>query len=156
MEPINKGQLAKLHVLLTRLGWLNEKKEIVSLATCGRTESSRELYYDEAKCLLQQLSEYDPSERLKSLIFSLAYRANIIYGSSKGDKLINAAKLNLFLKERGAVKKELNDMSYPELVKTHKQFEAMVKNIAKAIDNKEASAAVKSLLNELNFKALAR
>ena len=83
MKSINPGQLKKLHFLLGRLGWMDDKKVIVSQITGGRTESSRELTFEEARDLLQQLSEYDdPSERMKSLIFSLAYRAGIIYGST--------------------------------------------------------------------------
>lgn len=149
MAKINSGQLSKLHVLLHRLGWMDDKKTIISQITNGRTESSRELTFEEGRDLLRQLSEYDPAERMKSLIFSLAYRANIIYGSSGIDKKINAAKLNLFLKERGSVKKELNAMSYPELIKTHKQFEAIVKSVGRSKDNKQAAKLVAGLLEGL-------
>ena len=154
MKKINPAQLQKLHVLLNRLGWMDEKKAIVCQISAGRTKSSRELYFDEARELIKQLSEYDPAERLKSLIFSLAYRSKILYGTTGVDKKINAAKLNLFLKERGSVKKELNAMDYPELIKTHKQFEAIVKNIAKSDDNKTAAKLVAGLLDELNFNHL--
>jgi hypothetical protein len=154
METINPAQLKKLHYLLNRLGWMDEKKTIISQITSGRTQSSRELSFEEGKELLKQLSEYDPAERMKSLIFSLAYRANIIYGSTGLDKKLNAVKLNQFLKERGAVKKDLNAMDYPELIKTHKQFEAIVKNVARAADNKQASKLVAGLIGELNINVL--
>ncbi len=65
---------------------------------------------------------------------------------------MNAAKLNAFLKERGAVKLELNQMHYSELVKTQRQFESIVKNVKKADDNKTAAKAVKNLLTEFNIK----
>jgi hypothetical protein len=151
---ISAAQITKLHVLLNQLGWINDKKEIISNYTNARTESSKDLSFDEAKYLIQQICEHDPRERLKSLVFSLAYRAGIIYGSSNDDKKINAAKLNLFLLERGAVKKELNKLTYAELIKVHRQFEAIVKNVGKSTDNKAADKLVGSLLDELNMNVL--
>lgn len=151
MKTITKPQIAKIHVLLNNNGMLDDKKQIVRTITSGRTESSRELSFEEAIHLIKQLVEYDPKERQKALIFSLAYRAGIIYGSTGEDKKINAAKLNLFLKERGVVKKELHAMDFAELVKTHRQFEAIVKNTQRNKDNKLAKKAVGSLLNELNI-----
>lgn len=151
MQTATKPQIAKIHVLLSNLGITEQKAEIVYNLSNGRTESTKELFIEEARRLISNLSEYDPKERQKSLIFSLAYQAGIIYGSSSDDKKINAAKLNLFLKNRGAVKKELNTMSYNELVKIHRQFEAIVKSTQKSIDNKAASKAVKYLLNEINM-----
>lgn len=151
MQTATKPQIAKIHVLLSNLGITEQKAQIVYDLSSGRTESTKELFIDEARRLITSLSEYDPKERQKSLVFSLAYQAGIIYGSSADDKKINAAKLNLFLKERGAVKKELNAMNYNELVKTHRQFEAIVKSTQKSTDNKAASKAVKYLLNEINM-----
>lgn len=155
MAPlINTAQLTKLHVLLNQLGWIDEKKSIILEFTGGRTDSSRALTFDEAKDLIKQLAEFDPRERMKSLIFSLGYRAGIIYGTSADDKKINAAKLNIFIHERGAVKKPLNDMTYPELVKTQRQFEAIVKNKSKTAEKKAAETALKHLLGELNIETL--
>ncbi len=151
MKTITKPQLAKIHVLLNNSGMLDEKKDIVLAETNGRTESSRELSFEEAKNLIGRLVEYDPKERQKSLIFTLAYRSGIIYGSTGEDKKMNAAKLNMFLKDRGAVKKGLHEMNLPELIKTHRQFEAIAKNTQKSKDNKQATKAVGSLLNELNI-----
>lgn len=150
MQTATKPQLAKLHALLNNLGLIDQKAEIVYNLTDGRTESSRALTVDEARRLISNLAQYDPSERLKSLIFSLAYKAGIIYGDTTDDKKMNAAKLNLFLKERGAVKLELNQMHYNDLVKVHRQFEAIVKNT----NNAKAGKAVKNLLNELNITAI--
>lgn len=151
MKPLSKPQLSKIHVLLSQLGLMDDKKEIVNNFSHGRTQSSRELSFEEAKQLIIALSEHSPNERIKSLIFSLAYQSGIIYGSTGEDKKINAAKLNLFLKERGTVKKELNTMSYPELVKTHRQFEAIAKNTQASRDNKQAEKVVIGLLEELNI-----
>lgn len=152
MQRVTKPQIAKVNVLLTNLGLIDQKADIISSITEGRTQSTRELTIAEARLLIMNLAEYDPKERQKSLIFSLAYQAGIIYGNSPDDKKMNAAKLNLFLKERGAVKKELNNMSLGELVKTHRQFEAIVKHIRHSNQNKQADNAVRNLLDELEIK----
>lgn len=152
MKTISKPQISKIHVLLTQTGLIEDKKKIIIHFSNGRTDHVSNLYSQEAKSLISQLSEHSPQERLKSLIFSLAYQAGIIYGSSADDKKINAAKLNLFLRQRGTVKKDLNDLTYPELVKVHRQFEAIVKSTAKSAANKEANRIVHNLLEELNIK----
>lgn len=149
MTTATTKQLAKIHVLLGRLALLDDKKDIILDASAGRTDSSKFLTVEEARRLISRLAEYDPGERLKSLIFSLGYQTGIIYGSTPDDKKMNAAKLNAFLKERGTVKKELNAMHYTELVKTHRQFEAIVKSVKTAQLNKQADMAVKHLLTEL-------
>ncbi|MDP9076272.1 MAG: hypothetical protein M3O71_02515 [Bacteroidota bacterium] len=151
MQTATIPQISKIHVLLNKLGLIDQKAEIVYNLSNGRTESSKQLTIEEARRLITNLAEYDPTERQKSLIFSLAYKAGIIYGSSPDDKKMNAAKLNLFLKERGAVKKELNAMTYADLVKVHRQFEGIVKNTTKSADNKQADKAVKHLLDEVNL-----
>ncbi len=153
MKTITKPQIAKIHVLLNNKGWLDQKKEIILDASDGRTASSKELTIEEARHLIIMLAEHDPAERLKSLVFSLAYQAGIIYGSSADDKKINAAKLNLFIMERGAVKKELNKMNYTDLVKVHRQFEAIVRSTQKSKNNKEANNVVANLLNELSINS---
>lgn len=154
MKYANKQQIAKIHVLLNQLGIIDQKKDIVAGISDGRTDSTKELTMEEARLLIMNLSEYDPKERIKSLIFSLAYQAGIIYGSSADDKKMNAAKLNLFIRERGAVKKELKDMNYQELIKVHRQFEAIVRNSQKSTDKKGAEKAVRNLLEELNINTL--
>ncbi len=154
MEKATQPQIAKIHVLLRNLDLIDQKAEIVYNLSNGRTESTKQLTIDEARRLITSLAGYDPNERQKGLIFSLAYQAGIIYGSTPEDKKMNVAKLNMFLLERGAVKKRIDDMIYKELVKTHRQFEAIVKSVGKANDNKEATKAVVGLLDELNLKTI--
>ncbi len=152
MKEASKAQLQKLHALLSNLGLVDQKQEMVYAMTDGRTTSSKDLSMDEARKLISNLAKYDPKERQKNLIFSLAYKAGIIYGESDADKKMNAAKLNMFLKERGVVKKELNQMNFDELVKVHRQFEGIVRNNKKSLEKKQASNAVSSLLKELDIK----
>jgi hypothetical protein len=148
MQTATKPQIAKIHVLLNNLGITEQKIEIVYNLTNGRAESTKELTIEEARRLIINLAEYDPSERQKSLIFSLAYQAGIIYGSTADDKKMNAAKLNMFLKERGAVKKKLNAMNYADLIKVHRQFEAMVRSVKLSTEKKQFEKELKYLLDE--------
>jgi len=151
MQNVTVPQISKIHFLLNKLGMMDDKRTIVSNASSGRTESTKLLLFEEARQLIRDLVEFSPEERVKSIIFSLAYQAGIIYGSSQADKRINVAKLNLFLNERGSIKKDLNYMSYLELIQTRAQFEAMVKNIKKTVLNKEAGNVVSELMNELDL-----
>jgi hypothetical protein len=148
MQYATKGQISKIHVLLNQKGVKDHKAEIVFIHSNGRTESTKELSTNEARQLIIHLAGDDPNEKLKGIILSLAYQAGIIYGDTPDDKKMNMAKLDLFLKERGAVKMPLKDMHYKELVKTHRQFEAIVKNA----NTNNASKAVKSLLTDLNIQ----
>ncbi|HVS92450.1 MAG TPA: hypothetical protein VHE59_10475 [Mucilaginibacter sp.] len=155
MTTATQPQIQKIHVLLNQLGIADMKREIIFQLTEGRTTSTKELQIDEARQLIINLAAYDPRERLKGAIFSLAYRAGIIYGATDDDKKMNAAKLAAFLRDRGAVKKALNDITYDELVKTHRQFEAMLTNIQKSASDKQAASAVNNLLSEFNISVIA-
>lgn len=154
MKYITKPQLSKFHVLLSNLGIMDQKAEMVFEISEGRATSSKDLSFDEATLLIKNLSQYDPKQRTKSTIFSLAYKAGIIYGETDMDKKMNTAKLNAFIRDRGAVKKELNEMSMTELNKVHRQFEAIVRNTHNAKDKKTADKLVKNLLEDLNINAL--
>lgn len=151
MKAVTKAQITKIHVLLNQLGYMDQKKAIMARLTSGRTESTRELSFEEARHLISQLVEHSPLERKKSLIFSLAYRCGIIYGSTSEDRKINTAKLDLFLKERGAVKKSLNAMNFSELTSVHRQFEAILRSNERSRENKKVNQAVGSLLDELGI-----
>jgi predicted RNase H-like nuclease len=151
MKTATTPQLIKLHALLNNLGIMDAKAEIIYNLTEGRTKSSKALTIDEASKLITNLAGYDPSDKIRRVIFSLAYQAGIIYGDTAEDKKMNTAKLNMFLKEKGVVKMELSQMNYNELVKTHRQFEAIAKNVEKAKTSKIADRAVKELLTEFNI-----
>jgi hypothetical protein len=152
MKTASKQQLAKIHVLLHNLGLSDhDKYNMIFTLTNERTISSKQLTMEEAKRLIQHLCQADPKERLKSPVISLAYKCNILYGDTPEDKKINMAKLNQFLMTRGAVKKNLNYLTYAELMQVKRQFEAMNKNMSIAKDKKAADKAVSDLLKELQL-----
>jgi hypothetical protein len=125
-KPITPAQLKIIHTLLTKQGLTADKVNLVYGFSNGRTESSKELTLLEAKDFIQYLKDKDAGSALIKRIWHLGYVSGIIYGDSSEDKAINAAKLNLFVQQRGTVKKPLHSQSFTELKKTVKQFEAIV------------------------------
>lgn len=150
MKLITKPQLQKLHILLRSLGWLEDKKGIIAYITHNRTESSRELTYEEAKDLIKQLAAKDPVEVLRDAIFKTAYSCGITYGNTSADHKMNLAKINMFCRERGTVKKDLYQQTYEELAKTLRQFKAI--NKRNATETKQMNKAVSDLLNEVGLQ----
>jgi|GEM_PF-1418352 len=128
MRPITIPQLSKIHVLLNQFGIIEDKAELVSQFTNGRETSTKKMTFDEAKNLLQHLSKFDPLDRMRRKVFALAYVAKIIYGDTREDKQMNVAKLNMFLREKGTVKKDIHKMKKDELIKIVNQFSQIVKH----------------------------
>ena len=151
MEMVTNAQLQKIHVLLNKLDLADSKKEIISQLTYNRTQSSKELTKQEAMHLISKLCAYDPCEKLKTIIAQLAYVVGITYGSTETDRLLNKAKLDMFLLKSGVVKKELQKQTYQELAQTHRQFEAIARKTQVGKDLKTATDLVGNLLNELNI-----
>ncbi len=149
MKRITTDQLKKLHVLLNQLGLIADKKQIVQHYSKGRTDSSKELTIAEAGALISALAGNDGDDRMRRKVFALAYEAGIIYGDTPEDKKMNAIKLNQFLLKSGTVKKELNSLTYNDLVRTVSQFTQIVKHKGESTAAKQTT----SLLNELNINS---
>ena len=138
-KPITPAQIKAIHAILNKCGHLEHKAEYIKRFTGGRTDSCKCLTFDEARrfigltiSAMQVLKSYEVNldEKQKvtlSAIWKIAWHMKIIYGDTQEDYEMNKAKLNLFCKERGTVKKNLTQMNLCELRKTHRQFEAMFK-----------------------------
>jgi hypothetical protein len=150
MATITNPQIQKLHCLYRNLN-IGNKEEMLLHITNGRTDSTAGLTKYEATRLITTLVGDGEAEKLRKTIFSLAYDAGIIYGDTEIDKKLNRAKLDMFLVERGTVKKNINTMAVFELKQVIRQFKAIVKSNAATKDNKQAKAATDALLNELNI-----
>ena len=142
-----KPQVQKINILLRELGLYEDKEVLVAGYTGNRTTHISEMYANEARALIQKLVTLSPKEKLKKNILHLGYKCGILYGDTDVDKKINVAKLNIFLRQRGTVKKDLDKMSIDELGKTKRQFEA----ILKSSEMTKATKATKSLFKELNI-----
>jgi len=151
MKPITKPQIKKLQFLYRELGLTDSKKEMLLEYTNGRTDSTAKLTMDEARDLIQQLSAQDPAAKERKTIWHLAYLAGIIYGDTIEDLKMNEAKLNMFLRTKGTVKKDLPKMKLEELKKVHRQFEGIIRNNKKTKENKVAQEVTTRLLTELNI-----
>lgn len=127
MRMITKPQLTIIHTLLSQLGKMEYKPELVSSFTGGRTDSCREMYLQEAKELIGYLKGSQERQTVVKRIWFMAYEMNIITPGNREEKAMNAAKLDAFCKQRGTVKKTIDLQTLPELKRTAKQFEAMYK-----------------------------
>lgn len=151
MKPITKEQSKKLHTLLSQLKLMDSKNDMIYDVTGGRATSSKDLTTDEALILIKHLSQFDNNDKMRRKVYALAYEAGIIYGDTLEDKKMNTAKLNQFLKTRGAVKKNLHSLNHSDLIKVVSQFQSIVKHSKESKDNKQAKNITDSLLNELNI-----
>jgi len=129
-KPITTAQIKKIHTLLNQQGLLDEKPTLVYSISEGRTQSTKELTVNEGKRLITFLLNDDNVNESKCVavfraIYRLAWDMDIIYGKTTDDYHMNVAKLNMFCRERGTVKKNLSQMNLTELRKTQRQFEAM-------------------------------
>jgi hypothetical protein len=122
---ITPGQNKLLHVLLAKTGLIKYKADLCASHSNNRTEHSSGLTKIEANNLIQYLKDNNECEVMIKRVWHLGYISNIIYGESKDDLAINAAKLDLFLKQRGTVKKPLRQQNIDELYKTLRQFESI-------------------------------
>ena len=134
---ITKHQIKMIHTLLNNHRLMKYKREIIASYTDGRTESSREMTREEAQYMINRLAANDPLQRMRRKVFSLAREMGMIWGETKEDNRMNAAKINRFLKSRGAVKKPLNKLKYEELQQVVSQFRAMADKAKKRSFNQE-------------------
>lgn len=156
---ISKAQITKIQTMLSRLGFSAEDRhELISTLTHNRTSSTKDLTSKEATYLINYLNgkispksvqeQQEYQEQCKNevaTIYRLSYTVGMSYGDTWEDKMMNIAKINRFCRERGTVKKNITEMTLPELKKTRKQFEAMLNN--------NAENAVKKLIDKtLNQK----
>jgi len=148
MKMISKQQIKILHTLLNKTGQMQHKREVIYNFSNRRTTSSRELSYDEAKHLISRLNDSDPFQKMRKKVFALAYESGMIYGDTPEDIKMNAAKIDMFLKSRGTVKKPLIELNLTELNKVVNQFFMM----AKKMPEQEAKKAVNELLTECELK----
>lgn len=142
IKPITPAQLKKIQTVFTRLGFGKEDKvAMIGHLTKGRATSTKDITFNEAKYLIIFLSgDTEPgksnADAIIQSIYLLAYDIGMCYGDTPEDKLMNCAKINKFCRERGTVKKNITEMTLPELKKTKKQFEAILKNTLESAVNK--------------------
>ena len=144
-KPVTAAQIKKIHVLLQQKGLMKEKKTMLYAISDGRAAGTKELTCDEAKQWIAFLMDdraliNDKQEELKNSIWRTAWDMGIIYGDTEDDCEMNKAKLNMFCRQRGTVKKNLAEQNLFELRKTNRQFKAMhIKHKNKVSENERIS-----------------
>lgn len=136
-KAISPAQLKKVQTMFSKLGFdPDDKKGIIHNLTRGRATSTKDITSGEAVILINYLMGKNLSDdeyrqnclKVVSSIYRIAFDIGMCYSDTPEDKQMNIAKINKFCRERGTVKKNVYEMSFDELRKTKKQFEAMLQS----------------------------
>jgi hypothetical protein len=126
---LTPDQLKAIHTLLNKQGLKDEKDNIVSGFTAGRTTSSRAMHYDEAAALIGHLKQLDPeqasSDKMRNKILSQAHEMG---WRIQGTDRIDMDHVNNWMLSKSYLKKKLDDYKHNELPKLVSQFEEVYKS----------------------------
>lgn len=138
-KPVTPQQIKAIHASCKAMDE-DMRRDLIQQFSNGRTRSSKELTFDEARALLEKLNE--GSDRVKAMLEKdrLVLMRNIYHLSMKieflnkgftsdtyEDHEMNKAKINRFTLSKGVIKKKVGLMSIEELRETKKQFEAILR-----------------------------
>jgi hypothetical protein len=132
MAPVSKQQIKAVNAILAAKGMMDDKANIISSATNGRTTHSSELFFEEAKILLAYLTREDKEKsnvKMLRKLFAMAHEMGWVTPGQKvapGGRLIvvnNYGSVYAWVKKYGYLKKDLNKYSYEEFTKLLTQFE---------------------------------
>lgn len=127
---MNHAQNKIVHSLLAKTGLMQQKATLVHSFSKGRTQSSRELSFDEATELIGYLKKVSPfggEAKMRRKIISMAHEMgwhNLIEGRWVADM----RHVNNWCVQFGYLKKELNKYTHDELPKLVSQFERVYKS----------------------------
>jgi hypothetical protein len=126
---MNHAQNRTLHGLLTKRGLLEQKGIIVYGFTNGRSESCKDLSFEEAAEMIDYLKSQDKTgpgaNKMRRKIISLAHE---MHWHLNGTQAIDMPRLNGWCQKYGYLHKKLNDYTYKELPKLLTQFQLLYKD----------------------------
>lgn len=145
-KPVSPQQLKALHATFHALGMDDENRHNhIAHFTAGRTASTRELTFDEARRLLEQLNgdrsrkRQEEAKVLCRSIYALSLRIPFLnkdYATdNEADFEMNKAKINQFCRQRTKFRKNLTLMTLEELKDVKKQLEAIARKEEKEPHN---------------------
>lgn len=148
-KPISPQQLKALHATFRRIGMDDDARHAcIAAFTDGRTQSTCELSFDEARRLLSSLNEdrtdkiREESLKLVKAIFHLSFRISFLNkgftNATPEDFEMNKAKLNMFARSKSAAHKNVSEMYLSELKAFKKQLEAIAYNEENNPKNKKS------------------
>jgi hypothetical protein len=136
---ITQSQLNRIRTLIEEKDLTDLQCEILACfvgkeITCAEDELTREEAVKLIRTLqYKEIQEWAFNQRSRTRIFFIAWNTGMIYGSSTDDKKMNIAKINMFFREKGTVKKNMFDydarflMNKSEIKKSLRQFESLYK-----------------------------
>lgn len=138
-KAISPLQLKALHAAFRRIGMDDDARhDCISAFTDGRTRSSKDLSFDEARRLITSLNEdqaekaREESKKLVKAIFGLSFQISFLNKGFNNDTEeefnMNKAKLNMFARSKSASHKNVSEMYLSELKAFKKQLEAIAYN----------------------------
>lgn len=129
MKPATKKQIGAINAILVKRGMKEQKAEIIAEYTCGRTDHSSELYFDEAHALLQFLIDKNQNSGMLRKLFAMAIEMGwcplqtevLENGTLKKGR--NYSSVHTWVVKSGYLHKPLRQYSYQEMPKLVTQFE---------------------------------
>lgn len=132
LRTIEPGQNAALHGLLNELGMTEYKGDLISRFTGGRTVSSKDLLYAEAKELIEHLRT-EKNSRTKAMRGKITHFLCLM-GYVDGDGEPDWNRINNFVKSLGKnnpAKRTLINLKIEECRNVLNQVQAMYQNTIK-------------------------
>lgn len=132
MKPATPAQIKAVNSILAKRGLMEDKAEIIRLATLDRTTHSSELYFDEAKNLLSNLIDgkgYQPKNKMINKIFAMAHemgwitKKTVVGDDGKMVEKKDYSHVYNWIKKYGFGKKDLKLYECREIPKLLTQFE---------------------------------
>lgn len=117
---IQAEQTRTLHALLNNNKMMGQKAALILGFTDGRSESSKDLTYQEAGALINHLKSIDSSHKMRRRIIKMAHEMG---WKLKDSSKIDIERVNEWCVKFGYGHKPLNDYSPVELPKLVSQFE---------------------------------
>jgi hypothetical protein len=134
---MNHAQNRQLHTLLSITRLMHEKANLVNGFTGGRSDSSKDLSFEEAADMIEYLQgerksvKSEAANKMRRKVISLAYEMRWAKSGQWATALLS---IDNFCKgEHGIYKKELQMHGYNELVQVVTQFESMYKKYLNAL-----------------------
>ena len=140
-QPLTKNQLMAFNALLHRLSLAHHKAAMVSGATNGRTESSKELYSNEARDLIKELNQQqlrtdinaDKISKMCGKIMYYAHEMRWVKTNPAGKTVADGKRIDEWMIKFSYLKKKLNSYKYAELPKLVSQFQMLYKAFLKNV-----------------------
>ena len=137
-KPATAQQVKALHAIFRNAGLDEEnRRNFLAHLTDGRTTSTKELTMQEARSILngfskeQQEHAQKEAKQLCKQIYALSFQISFLNKgfdtSSREEFEMNKAKINRFCRERTRLRKNLTEMTLPELKQVKRQMEAIAR-----------------------------